>query len=598
MSRTFNPFFSILSLIGILHLAPLSNISLLVSASSERYTTRTSTSWPTTGDWLKLYQSLSETAELFGPFQPSDYEDQCGVEEIDPFDPFIVAMAGEGICMQYPSCANLFCLEGDERNDLPAFSLMAKTELDVIRGIQFANKHRLQVTVKTSGHSAIGASTATDSLMIWLAHFPQDNTIRKYSDSCNDGIEHDVIGVNAGQNFHSMANAIQDDYHFVSASEQTVGASGGWILGNGLSFTSRHYGLGIDNVIDFRVVLPSGAMAVADRCTNSDLFWALRGGGGGTFGVVTHMNYKLHPQIPIVRVQFSLGDRQKNSTDVKKFVKFWVEQSTILDTRWGGRFSGYDVDLFFAGNLIGAKASFLDDFDTWVRSDLDPESILPLPSNTTKVYSSWSAVLPQISSDLDGTGTQYITESTFSRIIPEEYVTKQRQSAISLIESLIISDSLGYTNFFLGGKINEIPDTDTSVHPAMRESSFLITANQYGYAKLLEKLPNDVTGVSKNHHGGLEPEWRQSIWGEHYPRLLTLKNQFDPIRLFNCYMSVGYEGPEVSYFNVDVYLATPPTSAPLGTLDATSSASHMSLMGSKIVIGLTAAVTAFLGYLW
>lgn len=77
-------------------------------------------------------------------------------------------------------------------------------------------------------------------------------------------------------------------YFFCSG---TVSASGGWISGAGHSIVSPTYGLGIDNAVQFRLVLPSSGNTnrtfTVSACSHPDLFWAIRGGGGGTFGVLT-----------------------------------------------------------------------------------------------------------------------------------------------------------------------------------------------------------------------------------------------------------------------------------------------------------------------
>ena len=579
------------------------------TSSSVQYNELTSVEWPGTGEWLDLSRSLSTFSELYGPFQSSSYDELCTSDkDVDTSDPFQVAVANEGLCMQYPSCANLYCLKdnndhdhgldgssdknnNEQKKNLPAYVLMAKTEDDIVKGMQFANEHNMQVTVKSSGHSVSGASTGQNSLLIWLAKFPVDKTIQNdYQDSCKDGTLHDVIGVAAGQNFKSIAEAVEDKYHFVSASEWSVSASGGFIQGGGLSYTSRKYGLGVDNVVDFRVVLPSGMLAVADRCTNPDLFWALRGGGGGTFGVVTHMNYKLHPATPIVRFRFNLGDYSNNSTIVSEFLKYWVEVGPNLDDRWGGRFTWFGLDLFFAGYQAGANL-FVNDFMDWVEQTIELPDIIST-ANHTKFYPSWSAVLPDLA---ETTGQAYIPETSFSRLIPTSFATQAIKS-YQLMETLAITRSMGYTNFLLGGQINEVGDDETSVNPAMRESTFLITANQIGYQKLLEVLPNNVTGVSKNHVNSLEPNWRESIWAGQYDELLRIKELVDPLNTLNCYQSVGYRGVEVDFMNVGdlVRQRVKPT---VGTINTLSAGIASASVGIRLVTFLAAVsiyvLTAF-----
>lgn len=563
------------------------------SSSTVQYNQINSPNWPGTGEWLALSRSLSTFAVLYGPFFPEDYEDQClDEDDIDPTDPLQVATAGEGICMQYPSCRNEFCLADskDQGNNLPSYVLMAKTEEDISKGIQFANFHKIPVTVKSSGHSLSGASTGGNSLLIWLAKFPVDNTIKTgYMDSCQDpSTANDVIGVNAGQNFKSIAEAVGDSYHFVSPSEWTVSAAGGFVQGGGISYTSRQYGLGVDNVVDFRVVLPNGSLVIADRCTNTDLFWALRGGGGGTFGVVTHMNYKLHPATPIVRFQFNLGNYSNNSTVVSNFLKYWAGTAPNLESRWGGRFTWFGLDLFFTGAQFGAQMTFLNDFSSWLRGFPALESGF---FNKTTVYTSWSRVLPDLS---EASGQEYVPETSFSRLVPLRFAEGDVLRSYQLLETLAVSRSMGYTNFLMGKNINLVRDNETSVHPAMRKSLFLITANQFGNDKLLSVLPNNVTGVSKNHVGPLEPNWRKSIWGEQYERLLSIKNMIDPTKVLSCYQSVGYSGEEVDVYNVEN--RTSPTPSPPGRIEFTSNGGVAIITGFKAMT-MIATVTLNIVYL-
>lgn len=84
----------------------------------------------------------------------------------------------------------------------------------------------------------------------------------------------------------------------IGGAAPTVGASGGWILGGGHSFASNTFGLGVDNVEQMRVVLPNGTYVTANRCQNQDMFFALRGGGGGTFGVLMETTSRVHPIVP------------------------------------------------------------------------------------------------------------------------------------------------------------------------------------------------------------------------------------------------------------------------------------------------------------
>lgn len=78
-----------------------------------------------------------------------------------------------------------------------------------------------------------------------------------------------------------------------------MGASGGYITGGGHSLLSPVHGLGVDNVMQIKVVLPNGTYVTANRCQNQDIFFALRGGGGASFGVVTETTARVFPEIPL-----------------------------------------------------------------------------------------------------------------------------------------------------------------------------------------------------------------------------------------------------------------------------------------------------------
>jgi len=148
-----------------------------------------------------------------------------------------------------------------------------------------------------------------------------------------------------------------------------VSAAGGWLQGGGLSSTSRKYGLGVDNALQFEVVLADGSQVVADACSHPELFWALRGGGGGTFGVVTAAVHRLHAVEPIVSLDFGLGWwGWANPPQREAFVDFWVAESPHLDARWGGYWSAGTLSLQFVGSEADARATFIDKLDAWVAA--------------------------------------------------------------------------------------------------------------------------------------------------------------------------------------------------------------------------------------
>lgn len=89
--------------------------------------------------------------------------------------------------------------------------------------------------------------------------------------------------------------------------EGQVGAAGGWLQGGGHSSLSPRYGLGVDNVLEIEIVTADGILRTVNEYNSPDLFWALRGGGGGTWGVITKATYKAYPSEQLAGVRYVLS---------------------------------------------------------------------------------------------------------------------------------------------------------------------------------------------------------------------------------------------------------------------------------------------------
>jgi FAD/FMN-containing dehydrogenase len=162
--------------------------------------------------------------------------------------------------------------------------------------LKFANKYGIQVVVKNSGHDYLGRSTAPHALALWMHNFqpPIKLTENFVPEGCKDAVGR-VVTFGAGQQFDGIYKfAEANKVTVLGGSSATVGAAGGWITGGGHGMLSPVFGLGVDNVQQFHVVLPNGTSVTANRCKNPDVFSAPRGGGGGTFGLITEMSTTAH----------------------------------------------------------------------------------------------------------------------------------------------------------------------------------------------------------------------------------------------------------------------------------------------------------------
>jgi FAD/FMN-containing dehydrogenase len=155
---------------------------------------------------------------------------------------------------------------------------------DVITAVNFGRDNGLAVAIRGGGHNAAGSGVCNDGLVIDLSPMryvhvdPQKKTIRAGGGALWGDVDH------AGHPFGLAVPA-----GFIS----TTGV-GGLTLGGGIGHLTRNYGLTIDNILSADMVLANGKFVIASAKENSDLFWAIRG-GGGNFGVVTSFLFKAQP---------------------------------------------------------------------------------------------------------------------------------------------------------------------------------------------------------------------------------------------------------------------------------------------------------------
>jgi hypothetical protein len=125
-------------------------------------------------------------------------------------------------------------------------------------------------------------------------------------------------------------------------------------------------------------------------------------------------------------------------------------------------------------------------------------------------------------------------------------VLQDPDGVVNLLMELIETYDDWWGGYWLGGAVNDVDKDATAVHPAMRESLWALTVSTPdGKRRMRQVFHDGVSGVSFNHQGASEPNWRRALWGDdHYRRLLGIKNRYDPDRRFNCWHCVGYQGPE------------------------------------------------------
>src|SRR5690606_21996223 len=146
---------------------------------------------------------------------------------------------------------------------------------DVAHAIRFATAEQLVLSVKSGGHSGAAASTNNGGVVIDLGSLASIEVL-----------DAGLVRIGGGAGWGDIAKALQPHNLAVSSGDTTTVGVGGLTLGGGIGWLVRQYGLALDSLVSAEVVTASGDILTASDAENSDLFWAIRG-GGGNFGVVT-----------------------------------------------------------------------------------------------------------------------------------------------------------------------------------------------------------------------------------------------------------------------------------------------------------------------
>jgi FAD/FMN-containing dehydrogenase len=166
----------------------------------------------------------------------------------------------------------------------PAVVVRAVNAGDVIASVNFARENQLDLAIRGGGHSVPGFGTCDDGVVI---DFSRMRGVRVDPESRTARAEGGATWGDFNAATHAFGLAT------TGGIISTTGVAG-LTLGGGIGYLDRGFGLSCDNLVSADVVTADGRFVVASEREHQDLFWALRG-GGGNFGVVTSLEFRLHP---------------------------------------------------------------------------------------------------------------------------------------------------------------------------------------------------------------------------------------------------------------------------------------------------------------
>jgi len=219
------------------------------------------------------------------------------------------------------------------------FAVAAEDANHVAAAIKFARENDLRLVVKGGGHSYQGTSNGPDSLLVWTRHMRGISLEESFVPQGCGGKQPAQRGVTCGSGAIWMqayeAVTTKAGAYVQGGGCTTVGVAG-LVQSGGFGSFSKHYGTCAAGLLEAEVVTADGKIRIANACTNPDLFWALKGGGGGTFGIVTKVTLRVR-ELPeygggaIFRVKASSDDAFRRL--LRYFVGFYREN--LFNDHWG-----------------------------------------------------------------------------------------------------------------------------------------------------------------------------------------------------------------------------------------------------------------------
>ncbi|KAJ7168625.1 hypothetical protein C8R46DRAFT_1267923, partial [Mycena filopes] len=462
-------------------------------------------------------------------------EQQCLLDYLNPDDPTA-------------SLAPQTCHSGS----VPSYFIDVHNAFDVLAAFNFSQKTSVPLVIKNTGHDYKGRSSAPGSLALWT------HNLKNISYNANfvpEGCHQSSPALTAGVQWKEAYEfAAAHNFTIVGGTDRTVGVSGGWVQGGGHSALSNTLGMGVDRVLQFKIITPDGQLRVANACQNTDLFWALRGGGGGTFGVVLESTTLTSPVVTIQAILVAITAPSANLT--KELYSLMIDNGL----KWAG--DGY------GGYVSGGTAMYL-------TPKLSPAehaaSMAPLiefgkrlNATGTGIYEvlsfpSWLDffdVFTQTELESQGPPVGY-SIAMASRLIPKaNFQTAADRS--QLLDALLAATEQTPSLLFDITAPSSFPgDNTTSVTPVWRDAVYHVTVKvPWNWnATTTEKLAGySLVDTSINHLRAItpsasysnegavhEPDHEVAFWGPNYARLLEVKQRYDPAHILDCWQCVGWE---------------------------------------------------------
>ena len=434
-----------------------------------------------------------------------------------------------------------------------SYSVKVDEAWDVIAALEFAKAKNVRVLARNTGHDFLGRSTGAGALAIWTQGL-KNITFGQWSDKYYTGPS---ITVGAGVIGYELVEAAnKQGLVAVSGECATVGLAGGFTQGGGHSILSSQFGLAADQTLAFEVVTANGEIVTASATENSDLYWALSGGGGGTYGIVISLTVRAYESKTVGGAAMQLLASSTTAANYAALTAKFVELlPAMVDA------GAMVVFLVSTQYLVIKPMTVWDSSAAKVKEILKPFSdyLISLGITPPIVYSELSyrdhydrylGPLPK--------GSFEVNRYQFGgRLIPRSVVED------NTVELNKVFSELAKEGVLLAGSSANYakrPNTpDNAVLPAWRDTITqlqLITnwnstapwvdmeAAQAKMTNVLMPKIEAVTpgsGAYMNEADFQQKNWQTTFYGSNYKQLKQIKKKYDPQDMFYNLKSVGSE---------------------------------------------------------
>jgi FAD/FMN-containing dehydrogenase len=401
----------------------------------------------------------------------------------------------------------------------PAAIARCATVTDVVTCVEFARTCDMTVAIRGGGHNVAGNAVCDGGLVIDLSLMKEIVV----------DAPRQRVRAGGGVLWGELDEATQR--HGLATTGGLVSTTGiaGFTLGGGLGNLMRSYGLTCDNLLSAELVTADGRELMVSGAENSDLFWALRG-GGGNFGVVTSLEFQLHPVGPIL-VAGRVGHPFSVARDTLRFYREFTADAADALIVYASLGNGPDgtprvgMRAVFNGPIAAGEEAVrkLRGFGSPIADEIRPRSYVELqrlvdPNFPAGRLNYWKAhFLAELSDDL----IDLVIEAF--RRVP--------------------SPDLGIVFEHMGGAVARVGASDTAFSHRSAAYSFLILAGwedpseseaNVAWARdLWEQVrPMAAAGVYVNYLGGEGEQRVREAYGPNLDRLAEIKSRYDPDNFF------------------------------------------------------------------